>query len=136
LRRVSETEPFFDVIRSTPTRREERAIAPHPSLKPQAFMRQLVRAALPLERGVVLDPFMGAGSTIAAAVAVGYRSIGVELDPDYFEIAQRAIPALAEFGCALASSDDDSGDKNVAVATGARANPHQPRGRLRRAADG
>jgi len=48
-------------------RGEERKIAPHPSLKPQAFMRQLVRAALPLGRGVILDPFMGAGSTVAAA---------------------------------------------------------------------
>jgi DNA modification methylase len=95
LRRISDAEPFFDVIRSTPTRREERAIAPHPSLKPQAFMRQIVRAALPLGKGIVLDPFMGAGSTIAAAVAVGYRSIGVESDPLYFPIAERAIPALA-----------------------------------------
>ena len=50
LRRVSATEPFGDAIRSAPTRREERRIAPHPSLKPQAFMRRLVRAALPLGR--------------------------------------------------------------------------------------
>src|SRR5207253_2535846 len=59
LRRVSGKNPFVDVIQSAPTRREERTIAPHPSLKPQAFMRQLVRAALPLGRGVVLDPFRG-----------------------------------------------------------------------------
>ncbi len=96
LRRISESDPFMDVIRSAPTRPDERAIAPHPSLKPQAFMRQIVRAALPLGEGVVLDPFMGAGSTIAAAVAVGYASIGIEHDPAYFRIAQKAIPALAE----------------------------------------
>jgi predicted RNA methylase len=58
-------------------------------------MRQVVRAALPLGEGIVLDPFMGAGSTIAAAVAVGYRSIGVEVDPTYYEIAKAAIPKLA-----------------------------------------
>jgi site-specific DNA-methyltransferase (adenine-specific) len=69
LRRVSSTEPFVDVIRSTPTRRDERAVAPHPSLKPQAFMRQIVRAALPLGRGIVLDPFMGAGSTLSWGLA-------------------------------------------------------------------
>ena len=95
LRRISEDRPFSDVIRSSPTRREERAIAPHPSLKPQRFMREIVRAALPLGEGVLLDPFMGGGSTIAAAEAVGYRSIGVELDPAFFAIAQKAIPRLS-----------------------------------------
>jgi site-specific DNA-methyltransferase (adenine-specific) len=76
LRRISPLEPFTDVIRSAPTRAEERAIAPHPSLKPQAFMRHIVRAALPFGIGIVFDPFMGAGSTIAAALAVGYESVG------------------------------------------------------------
>ncbi len=95
LRRISETEPFADVIRSAPTRPEERRIAPHPSLKPQAFMRRIVRAALPLGEGTVLDPFMGAGSTMAACVALGYEGIGIELDPCYFAMAGKAIPALA-----------------------------------------
>jgi site-specific DNA-methyltransferase (adenine-specific) len=97
LRRPSKDAPFRDVIPSAPTRPEERKIAPHPSLKPQAFMRQVVRACLPLGDGVVLDPFMGAGSTIGAAAAIGYRSIGVESDPMYFEIAAKAIPALSAF---------------------------------------
>jgi len=96
LRRVSQDAPFVDVIRSSPTRPEERKIAPHPSLKPQSFMRQMVRAALPLGRGVILDPFMGAGSTVAAAVAVGYTSVGVEHDPAYFEIARKSIHSLAQ----------------------------------------
>jgi site-specific DNA-methyltransferase (adenine-specific) len=95
LRRVSAAEPFCDVIRSAPTRPEERRIAPHPSLKPQAFMRQIVRAALPLGEGTALDPFMGAGSTIAACVALGYDAIGIELDPAYFALAKSAIPRLA-----------------------------------------
>ena len=98
MRRVSERVPFSDVIPSAPTRPEERAICPHPSLKPQAFMRQIVYAALPLGGGVVLDPFMGGGSTIAAAVAVGYESIGIEIDPLFFKIASRAIPLLSKFG--------------------------------------
>jgi DNA modification methylase len=95
LRRISVDAPFTDVIASAPTRAEERKIAPHPSLKPQAFMRQLVRASLPLGDGLVLDPFMGAGSTIAAAVAVGYRAIGVETDSTYFDVAMKAIPELS-----------------------------------------
>lgn len=95
LRRISEEQPFFDVIRSSPTRASEREIAPHPSLKPQALMRQLVRASLPLGEGIVLDPFMGAGSTIAAACALGYDSIGIELDELFYGIAIEAIPRLA-----------------------------------------
>jgi site-specific DNA-methyltransferase (adenine-specific) len=100
LRRISAAEPFGDVIRSAPTRAEERRIAPHPSLKPQAFMRRIVRAALPLGQGVVLDPFMGAGSTIAACVAKGYEAIGVEVDAAYFAMAEAAIPALARLDVA------------------------------------
>jgi site-specific DNA-methyltransferase (adenine-specific) len=95
LRRIGDDQPFCDVIRSSPTRATERDIAPHPSLKPQAFMRQIVRASLPLGEGVILDPFMGAGSTIAAATAVGYASIGVENDPEFFAMATQSIPRLA-----------------------------------------
>ncbi|MBN1513713.1 MAG: site-specific DNA-methyltransferase [Phycisphaerae bacterium] len=95
LRRISDEEPFRDLIQSLPTRKNEHEIAPHPSLKPQHFMRQIVRAALPLSRGVILDPFMGAGSTIAAAKAMGLRSIGVEIDPEYFTMAANVIPRLA-----------------------------------------
>jgi DNA modification methylase len=95
LRRPSTRLPFADVIPSSPTRPEERAIAPHPALKPQAFMRQIVRASLPLGEGILLDPFMGGGSTLAAAFSVGYESIGIESDPGYFQVAQSAIPRLA-----------------------------------------
>lgn len=95
LRRVSDRQPFGDVIRSSPTRPEERRFAPHPSLKPQAFLRQVVRAILPLGEGVVIDPFAGSGSTLAASVAVGYESIGIERDHRYASMARKAIPALA-----------------------------------------
>lgn len=97
LRRPSEDEPFLDLVTVAPARPRERALASHPSLKPQALMRLLVRAALPLGRGVVLDPFMGAGSTIAAAKSLHIKSVGVELDPKYFTMAKSAIPKLAGF---------------------------------------
>ena len=93
-RRPSADKPFGDVIQSGPTRTSERSLAPHPSLKPQAFLRQLVRAVLPLGEGIVLDPFAGSGSTIAAAEAVGYRCIGIEKDARYFDLACDAIPKL------------------------------------------
>jgi site-specific DNA-methyltransferase (adenine-specific) len=98
LRRISNEQPFRDVILSSPTRGEERAIANHPALKPQAFMRQLVGAALPLGKGVVLDPFMGGGATIAAAEFCGYESLGIEKDAEFFDMALRSIPRLAEVG--------------------------------------
>jgi site-specific DNA-methyltransferase (adenine-specific) len=94
-RRPRGDKPFGDVIESAPTRKSERSMAPHPSLKPQAFLRQLVRAVLPLGEGVILDPFAGAGSTLAAAEAIGYASIGVEKDEHYFNMACEAIPKLA-----------------------------------------
>jgi DNA modification methylase len=95
LRRISAEEPFKDVITSSPARGKERKAAPHPSLKPQHFMRQIVRAALPLGEGVILDPFMGSGSTVAAAAACGLRSIGLEINEEFFAQAQEAIPRLA-----------------------------------------
>ena len=97
-RRLSPERPFGDVIKSSPTTAAERSIAPHPSLKPQDFLRQLVRASLPLGEGVVLDPFAGSGSTLAAANAVGYQSVGVEADPKFIRLAVDAIPRLTLLG--------------------------------------
>lgn len=104
LRRISDDQPFGDVIKSSPTRASERALAPHPSLKPQEFLRKLVWSILPLGEGVVLDPFAGSGSTLAAAVAVGYDSIGVESDPNYAAMARDAIPKLADLKTANGQS--------------------------------
>lgn len=97
LRRPAKDVPFPDFIDSVRrASRAERQIAPHPSLKPQAFLRRVVRGILPLGGGVVLDPFAGTGSTLAAALAVGYRGIGVEVDPVSAGVARQAIPALRD----------------------------------------
>ena len=96
-RRPQPDKPFGDVIHSAPTRPQERELAPHPSLKPQAFLRQVVRAVLPLGEGMILDPFAGAGSTLAAANSLSYGSRGVERDREYFLIAREAIPKLTAY---------------------------------------
>ena len=96
LRRPAANEPFNDLLRAAPARGVERSIAPHPSLKPQSLMRRLVRAALPLGRGMILDPFMGSGSTIAAASSLGLDAIGVESNREYFAMARKVIPRLAK----------------------------------------
>ncbi|MBI1876661.1 MAG: site-specific DNA-methyltransferase [Chloroflexi bacterium] len=94
LRRISEEQPFSDVIVSERTPQRERDMANHPSLKPQSFLRQVVRASLPLGHGLIVDPFMGSGSTVAAAEAQGFSCIGVERFVDYFEMSKLAIAKL------------------------------------------
>ena len=127
-RRLSGDRPFGDVIKSAPTRSSERALAPHPSLKPQAFMRRLVRAVLPLGEGVVVDPFAGAGSTLAAAEAIGYASMGIEKDEAYFQMGCASIPRLA----ALAVREESCGFDvhHGAKASGGRGSPSTALGTL------
>jgi site-specific DNA-methyltransferase (adenine-specific) len=63
---------------------------PHPTVKPTALMRYLVRLVTP-PGGIVLDPFMGSGSTGKAAALEGFSFVGIELDAEYLEIARRRI---------------------------------------------
>jgi site-specific DNA-methyltransferase (adenine-specific) len=95
LRRLPEDLPFSDILDIGRTPKAEREIAPHPSLKPQALLRELVWSILPLGEGVVCDPFMGSGSTVAAAEALGYRSIGIEKYESYYQLASTAIRPLS-----------------------------------------
>jgi len=62
----------------------------HPCVKPTDLMRYLCRLVTP-PGGLVLDPFMGSGSTGKAAVLEGFNFVGCELDPDYLEIARARI---------------------------------------------
>ena len=59
----------------------------HPHAKPPALLARLIRASSD-PGGVVLDPFAGAGSTAVAAASAGRRFVGIELDPDYAELAR------------------------------------------------
>ncbi len=96
LRRLPEGLPFSDLVQAGRTPREERGHANHPSLKPQALLRELVYAVLPLGKGVVLDSFMGSGSTVAAANALGIHCIGVEKNSEYFAAASESIDRLSK----------------------------------------
>jgi DNA modification methylase len=64
----------------------------HPTVKPTTLMRYLVRLVTP-PGGLVLDPFMGSGSTGKAAALEGLRFIGIERDPAYFALAERRLMA-------------------------------------------
>lgn len=76
------------------TRRDGFEVAPranhHPTVKPTDLMRYLCRLVTP-PGGVVLDPFMGSGSTGKAAMLEGFRFVGCELNPEYMAIAEARI---------------------------------------------
>jgi len=74
----------------------------HPTVKPTALMRYLCRLVTP-PGGVVLDPFMGSGSTGKAAALEGFRFIGIERETEYCKIAEARIASVdvGLFGAAL-----------------------------------
>jgi site-specific DNA-methyltransferase (adenine-specific) len=74
---------------------QESARNHHPTVKPQALCRYLCRLITP-PGGIVLDPFMGSGSTGKAALAEGFGFIGIERDPEYLEIARARIAAIQD----------------------------------------
>lgn len=128
LRRESEERPFTDLLEDGKTPKAETEMVKnahpdpddaeaHPNLKPQYLMRELCHAALPLQEGVILDPFMGSGSTIAAAHALGYDAIGIELDETFFKMAENAIPDLAEVDTPVETRDDfaQQGDDSASL---------------------
>ena len=67
----------------------------HPTVKPTELMRYLCRLVTP-QGGIVLDPFMGSGSTGKAAVMSGFKFVGIEMDEEYFEIACTRIKKAQE----------------------------------------
>ena len=76
--------------------RENRPFSPnknnHPTVKPTELMAYLCRLITP-PGGTILDPFTGSGSTGRGAVSQGFNFIGIELSPDYVEIAKARIEA-------------------------------------------
>jgi site-specific DNA-methyltransferase (adenine-specific) len=67
----------------------------HSTVKPTDLMRYLCRLITP-PNGIVLDPFTGSGSTGKAAMAEGFRFIGIEREAEYIEIARARISAEAQ----------------------------------------
>jgi site-specific DNA-methyltransferase (adenine-specific) len=69
----------------------------HPTVKPTALMQYLCRLITP-PGGIVLDPYMGSGSTGKAAIKEGFGFIGCELDPNYYEIARARVAQASDGG--------------------------------------
>jgi len=62
----------------------------HPTVKPTDLMAYLCRLVTP-ENGLILDPFLGSGSTLKAAAREGFKGVGIDLDAEYLEIAKARI---------------------------------------------
>jgi len=80
----------------------------HPTVKPVAVMSRLM-ADVPSDRGPILDPFMGSGTTMLACIDTGHDGIGIERDPEYFPIADARVrhrdAASAAWDAATITSD-------------------------------
>jgi site-specific DNA-methyltransferase (adenine-specific)/modification methylase len=79
-------------------RGENNGLREHPTQKPIALMRWCIEQARISAGGVVLDPYMGSGTTGVACVQLGNRFVGIEIEPKYFDIACRRIEQATRQG--------------------------------------
>ena len=71
-------------------------MAAHPTQKPVALMRWCIERAKVSPGGIILDPYMGSGSTGVASVQMRHPFVGIEIDPGYFDTACRRIEAATK----------------------------------------
>ena len=74
-------------------RREEKAHGSHPTQKPVALLERIIEASTS-EDALILDPFNGSGTTGVAALKLGRRYVGIDMDVSYLELSQKRLTAL------------------------------------------
>ncbi len=89
-----------------PENRNREVANHHPTIKPIKLMEYLVNLVTP-KGGIVLDPFMGSGTTGMATVKNGFGFIGVEREKDYFEIAEARVNYFANNKVELDYSENE-----------------------------
>lgn len=75
-------------------RREEKAFGSHPTQKPVALLERIIEASTP-EDAAILDPFNGSGTSGVAALKLGRRYTGIDLDPKYLELTKKRLDAVS-----------------------------------------
>lgn len=86
---------FFYVAKASKKERPKVGETSHPTVKPIALMRWLVRLVTP-PGGIVLDPFLGSGTTAEAAILEGFKFVGVEKTEDYLPLIQQRLNKYAD----------------------------------------
>ncbi len=89
---IGDERPSGQSMQRLDGRETRRVRNTHPTVKPLALMRWLVRLVTP-EGGLCLDPFLGSGTTALAALAEGCRFVGVEREAEYLTIAEKRLAA-------------------------------------------
>lgn len=98
----------FSIWRDLIKDSEEKSLK-HPASFPKVLVEKLMRIYLKGEEKLILDPFLGVGTTLLAAKALGHRGIGIDLNEDYCEIASRRIESAKGINSAdITIVNDDS----------------------------
>lgn len=88
-------------MNSTP--QEEKQLGKHPTQKPLKLMERVVLASSN-PKDLILDPFCGSGTTGVAAVKHGRRFIGVEIEPNFLDLSERRLNAIAHIKSEIRTS--------------------------------
>lgn len=97
LKTVNEGSGFKSNVFENIPRDEKQDFNMHCTVKPTSLIKQLIELTIPLEKErIVLDPFMGSGTTAIAALELGVQYLGYELVPQYKKIAESRIKKFLE----------------------------------------
>lgn len=90
MREINGGKQMKDVWITPTTQRTEKRFGKHPTQKPLALVKRLVQAST-TPKSLVLDPFVGSGTTCVACKQLGVQSIGIDEDANYLKIAQQRV---------------------------------------------
>lgn len=95
MKRLSGGKQMQNVWRFSSVPRQEKSLGGHPTQKPVALLRRMIECCTN-PGDLVLDPFMGSGSTGVACIETGRRFVGIEIDPGYCTVAARRAEAALQ----------------------------------------
>lgn len=104
MKELNENRQMKDVIEGPLTPKREKKFGKHPTQKPEYVVERLILAATD-EGDLVLDPFVGSGTTCVVASRYNRQSVGIDAEPEYLEIAKKRLENLQEaLPCATSTS--------------------------------